>query len=333
MFGAKQFDVDIGVMARRTTREQLDAPTTRYPPASAMPNKQVVDFRRAQRRPVRFPIGSFHFNISPGFSTRDRQVCHILSTEPRCVYFHLLMWYVPQLTSRAASSGARPVEFIFMLTRNDRTVDDALDVLELIRPVGLKHIGFKDVGADPASLSSLVEAIHDTGAKSYMEVVSTTDEECIRSAQLARDLGVQRLLGGTQVELILSILHGSSMTYFPFPGRPVDHPTKLGGTPDDVSTDCRRFVEAGCAGCDLLAYRATEAHPLDLVRAAREGLGPEPMLIVAGAVNSARQISDLHDVGADAFTIGTAVFDGSYSPSKGSILSQLNDVLTDCARV
>ena len=37
--------------------------------------------------------------------------------------------------------------------------------------------------------------------------------------------------------------------------------------------------------------------------------------------------------GADAFTIGTAVFDGSYSPTKGSILSQLRDVLADCESV
>ena len=34
--------------------------------------------------------------------------------------------------------------------------------------------------------------------------------------------------------------------------------------------------------------------------------------------------------GANAFTIGSAVFDGSYSPRKGSILSQLGDVVADC---
>jgi hypothetical protein len=224
------------------------------------------------------------------------------------------------------------LDFIFMLTRNDRTVDDALDVLRLIRPVGLKHIGFKDVGADPANLRSLVESIHESGAISYMEVVSTTTEECLRSARLARDLGVQRLLGGTQVEEIMPLLEGSATRYFPFSGRPIGHPTLLEGQPEDVTADCRRFVTAGCAGTDLLAYRATEADPIALVRAAREGLGPDAMLIVAGAVDRAAQVRDLREAGADAFTIGTAVFDGSYSPRKGSILSQLNDVLADCAQ-
>ena len=224
------------------------------------------------------------------------------------------------------------MDFIFMLTRDDRTVDDALDLLALIRPVGLTHIGFKDIGADSASLTAMVEAIHDAGATSYMEVVSTTAEECVRSATLARDLGVQRLLGGTQVDTILPLLEGSATTYYPFPGKPIGHPTILGGQPSDVEADCVSFVESGCAGCDLLAYRASEADPIDLVRAARKGLGPDAHLIVAGAVSNFQQICDLKAAGADAFTIGTAVFDGSYSPRKGSILSQLNDVLADCAR-
>lgn len=224
------------------------------------------------------------------------------------------------------------MDFIFMLTRNDRTIDDALDVLRLIRPVGLGHIGFKDVGADPATRAAIVDEIHDMSATSYLEVVSTTTEECLQSAAIARDLGVQRLLGGTQIEAILPILEGSATRYFPFPGRPFGHPTSLGGSADDVISDCQRFMELGCAGCDLLAYRATEADPLALVRAARQGLGAGAPLIVAGGVHSAEQIRALRDAGADAFTIGTAVFDGSYAPTKGSMLSQLHDVLNDCAR-
>ena len=42
------------------------------------------------------------------------------------------------------------MDFIFMLTRDDRTVLDALDVLDEIRPLELRHIGFKDVGLEPA---------------------------------------------------------------------------------------------------------------------------------------------------------------------------------------
>jgi hypothetical protein len=224
------------------------------------------------------------------------------------------------------------MHFIFMLTRNDRTIDDAYDLLHLIRPVGLKHIGFKDVGAPPAVLERLATAIRSADATSYMEVVSTTPQSCLASAKLARELGVDRLLGGTEVEETLSLLDGSDTEYYPFPGKPTGHPTKLGGTAEDVEADCSTFAASGCAGCDILAYRATEAEPIDLVRAARRGLGPNKQVIVAGAVTSFEQIRAVKQAGADAFTIGTAVLDGSYSPSKGSILSQLRDVLADCRR-
>lgn len=224
------------------------------------------------------------------------------------------------------------MDFIFMLTRDDRTVDDCLDLMSLIAPVGLKHVGFKDVGVSSDVLENLVAAIHANGATSYMEVVSTTPEACLRSARIARDLGVSRLLGGTQVDAIMKLLEGSGTQYYPFPGKPVGHPTKLGGTAEDVEEDCRTFVAKGCAGCDILAYRATQADPIDLVRAARRGLGAEKYLIVAGAVTSVERIRAVKLAGADAFTIGTAVFNGSYSPSKGSILSQLRDVLADCEK-
>lgn len=219
-----------------------------------------------------------------------------------------------------------------MLTRNDRTIDDALAVLELIRPVGLKHIGFKDVGATPEMLAHLVETIRASGATAYVEMVATDPADVLKAAKLARDIGVDRLLGGTQAKDVLAILKGSRTEYLPFPGRPVGHPTKLGGTGADVEAHCRAFAEQGCAGCDILAYRATEADPLDLVRAARRGLGPGKQVVVAGAVKSLAQIRAIKEAGADAFTIGTAVFDGSYAPGKGSILSQLREVLADCAR-
>lgn len=212
-----------------------------------------------------------------------------------------------------------------MLTRADQTVPDCLEVLEEIRPVGLRHIGFKDVGVPPDVLRALVAGIQAQGATTYMEVVSTSREACLNSARVARDIGVERLLGGTQVDEVMAILAGSATTYHPFPGTPIGHPTKLGGTPADVEADCRRFAAAGCAGVDLLAYRATEADPLELVRAARRGT--PGYLLVAGSVATPAQIRALADAGADAFTIGSAAFDGSFAPLMGSLRSQLKAIL------
>ena len=224
------------------------------------------------------------------------------------------------------------MDFIFMLTRQDRTIADCLELFALIRPLNLRHVGFKDVGVEPKILEALTKAIRATGATTYMEVVSTTPEACLNSARIAADLGIDRLLGGSDVAGVQAKIEGTATKYYPFPGKPQGHPTKLGGKPETVEAQCRDFIAQGCAGADLLAYRATEAEPLDLVRAARRGLG-STYLIVAGSVNSAKQINALAEAGADAFTIGSAVFDGSYAPNKGSILSQLAAVQADCDAV
>lgn len=221
------------------------------------------------------------------------------------------------------------MDFIFMLTRGDKTVEDCVEVMEQIAPLGLKHVGFKDVGVEFATLRRLSERIRAVGATSYMEVVSETPEACLNSARVARQLGIDRLLGGTDPIGVSEILAGTQTRYFPFPGFPTGHPTRLGGLPADVTAHCERFMADGCAGADLLAFRATEAPPLDLVRAARKGLGRNGYLIIAGSIASRQRMADVAAAGADAFTIGTAVFDGSYNPRKGSILSQLGEVIAD----
>jgi len=219
-----------------------------------------------------------------------------------------------------------------MLTNDDKTVGNCLDVFEEIKDIGVSHIGFKDVGVSAGTLSTLARRIKETGAISYMEVVSTTPDAIRQSIKTALEIGVDRVLGGQDVEFALAALNGSEATYFPFPGRPVGHPTNLEGSPEDVEADCARFLAAGCPGVDLLAYRATEADPLDLIRAARKGLG-DGYLIVAGSVDSPERIRAIADAGADAFTVGTAVFDNTFASGGNTISYQCQEILKACEAV
>lgn len=215
-----------------------------------------------------------------------------------------------------------------MLTRNDRTVEDALDLVDAVCDLGVRHVGFKDVGVTLATMRDIVDRISRRSGVAYLEVVSTTSEAAANSLVTGRALGVDRILGGTDLDAARRIL-GDLGGYFPFPGRPVGHPTRLEGSIDLIADHCRAARAAGCGGVDLLAYRATQADPQELVRAARQAL-PEGELIVAGSVNTKQQIHALARAGADAFTIGSAVFDGSFSPAKGSLRSQILDILDAC---
>jgi hypothetical protein len=186
------------------------------------------------------------------------------------------------------------MDFIFMLTRQDRTVPDACAVLEAIGQLGLKHIGFKDVGAELETLRALNGLIKALGAVSYLEMVATTPE--------------------------------AGIGYFPFPGTPSGHPTRLGGSLEQVAAQSAAFLEMGCAGVDLLAYRATEAEPIALVRAARRGMGEKGALICAGGVDSPARIAALREAGCDAFTVGSAAFDLAFSGA-ATLSGQLEDIL------
>jgi hypothetical protein len=220
------------------------------------------------------------------------------------------------------------VDFIFMLTRSDETIVDCLETWSAIEHVGVTHAGFKDVGVEIATLHELNRRMQAAGVTTYLEVVSTTTEACLQSARAGREIGVNRLMGGTQANEILPILHGTGIEYLPFPGVPIGHPTVLGGSPETIEQHCKEFEADGCGGVDLLAYRAIDADPMELVAAARRGT--TGTLVIAGSISTVEQIADLAAAGADAFTIGSAVLDGSFSPRKGLLASQLRDVLDAC---
>lgn len=206
-----------------------------------------------------------------------------------------------------------------MLTRHDRTLPDAPGLVDAACAMGVSHVGFKDIGVSQGTMREIVDRVHDRGGIAYLEVVSEGAERFECSLATARALGVDCVLGGTDLATANRVL-GDLRGYFPFPGRPVGHPTKLGGTAACVADDCARALACGCGGVDLLAYRATEADPLDLVRAARAAL-PGRRLIVAGSVRCATQVAALAAAGVDAFTVGSAVFDGEFP---------IRDILAAC---
>src|SRR5829696_3103108 len=88
-------------------------------------------------------------------------------------------------------------EFVFMLTHDDVTVEDAFKVYDEVRDTGLHFIGFKDVGLPFDRLKALTEAMHEDGREVMLEVVSEEKGDELRSAEAALDLGVDYLLGGT----------------------------------------------------------------------------------------------------------------------------------------
>lgn len=202
------------------------------------------------------------------------------------------------------------MEFIFMLTKDDRTVGDALDVYASVRHTGLRHVGFKDIGLPLDRLRVLADAIHADGREVFIEVVSLDRDAELRSAQAALDIGVDWLLGGTRPEDVLPLIAGSSLTYCPFPGRVVGHPSLLRGTIGEIAASAVRLAALdGVGGLDLLAYRYDGEVPA-LVRGVLDVVSVP--VIAAGSVDTWERIRTLAALGVWGFTVGSAVFDGQF---------------------
>ena len=220
-------------------------------------------------------------------------------------------------------------EFIFMLTRNDETVGDALAVYDGLRDTALRHIGFKDVGASPATLAELTRRMQADGRTVYLEVVSVSVADELRSVRAAVDVGVDVVMGGTNVDAALPILAGSGVRYYPFPGRIVGHPSILEGTLDEIAASARDLSSRdGVHGLDLLAYRHADPGGPIVEAVVRSAAGP---VVVAGSIDSEERIAAVTRAGAWGFTIGGAVFDLAL-PAERTVRAQVEWALEAAVR-
>jgi hypothetical protein len=215
-------------------------------------------------------------------------------------------------------------EFIFMLTRDDKTVSDARAIYESISDTGVTHVGCKDLGLPRDELKALIDDIRSNGHTSYLEVVSETEEATLESARVAADIGPDYLIGGTLIQPVQEILEGTAIRFFPYVGQIVDHPCLLRGTIEDITIDTRAAAVLGVDGINLLAYRY-DGDVDELVESVVQ-VTTLPV-IAAGSVDSVERIAALSERGIWGFTVGTAALDGKFAPGR-PLAAQLEAILS-----
>jgi hypothetical protein len=214
-------------------------------------------------------------------------------------------------------------EFIFMLTRDDKTVPDARAIYASVAGSGVRHFGCKDIGLPRDELAALIGEIRADGHTSYLEVVSETEEATVQSARVAADIEPDYLVGGTLIEPIQEILAGTGIQFFPYVGQIVDHPCLLRGTIDEIAQGAIDAEQLGVDGINLLAYRYdgdVDALVETVVKATTLPV------VAAGSVDSTDRIAALSRLGIWAFTVGTAALDGRFAPGE-PLAAQLAAIL------
>ena len=202
---------------------------------------------------------------------------------------------------------------IVMLTYNDVTVENALDLFETSKDLPVEFWGFKDVGLDVQQMKQLVAQMKTAGKTTFLEVVHYEESECLQAAQLALECGVDYLTGTLFYDSIFELVKDRDIKYFPFFGNIYGHPVVLGGEMDEIVRHGKELESKGVDGLDLVAYRYKEREKVGkLVRRCAEEISIP--LILAGSVNSWERVEEVEGYGIWAFTIGSAFFDKKFVP-------------------
>jgi hypothetical protein len=217
-------------------------------------------------------------------------------------------------------------ELIVMLTHQDKTVPDALELFERTKDCPITHWGFKDVGLPPKEMQAVAAAMKGSGKITFLEVVSLSEEDGLRGARLAVESGFDILMGTVFFPSIGSYLKDKPIRYYPFPGRVHGHPSILDGTIDDIVAHACELETYGVHGLDLLTYRYTGNAASLLSQVVQSTRIP---VVSAGSIASFERIMEVWDSGAWGFTIGSAFFekkfvaDGSFEENVWAVCNWL----------
>ena len=203
-------------------------------------------------------------------------------------------------------------ELIVMLTHQDETVPNALELFERTKDYPIIHWGFKDVGLPPREMKAVAEAMKKAGKITFLEVVSLSEEDGLRGARLAVDSGFDILMGTVFYPSIGDYLQDKPIRYYPFPGRIHGHPSILDGAIDDIVAHACELETYGVHGLDLLTYRYTGNAPRLLSQVVQSTQIP---VVSAGSIASFERIAEVWGTGAWGFTIGSAFFEKMFVPN------------------
>jgi hypothetical protein len=202
-------------------------------------------------------------------------------------------------------------ELIVMLTHQDKTVPDALELFQRTKDYPITHWGFKDVGLPPKEMQAVAAAMKEAGKNTFLEVVSLSEQDGLSGARLAVDSGFDILMGTVFYPSIGEYLKDKPIRYYPFPGRVHGHPSILDGEIHEIVAHARELESYGVHGLDLLTYRYTGNAPSLLSQVVQSTSIP---VVSAGSIASVERIAEVWDSGAWGFTIGSAFFEKKFVP-------------------
>lgn len=215
-------------------------------------------------------------------------------------------------------------KLIVMLTHNDVTVPDAKALFLENQDLPVVNWGFKDVGLEPEKMKELCGLMKAAGKRTYLEVVTYSEEECMRGAKLAVECGFDCLMGTIFYDSVMDYVKTTSLEYYPFVGKVSQSPSILESSCDDMLKQAEEYGKKGAHGIDLLGYRYVEGDA-GILSAAFIKACKLPT-VLAGSIGSEERLKLVKQMDPAYFTMGSALFTKNFVPD-GSFRDNLKAVV------
>ncbi len=211
-------------------------------------------------------------------------------------------------------------ELIVMLTNNDFTVSNAIDIFETCKYSEAKFWGIKEKGLPLKQMKQLFKAFKQYGKTGVLEVVAYTEKECLNGAQMAAECGCEILLGTLFFDSVNSFCKEHNIKYMPFVGNVSNRPSILEGDIEKMKAQAFEYLNKGVYGIDLLSYR----YKGDVVNLSKELVSKiDAPLCVAGSINSYERLDLIREISPMFYTVGSAFFEHRFGEE---IFDQINNV-------
>ena len=201
-----------------------------------------------------------------------------------------------------------------MLTYNDQTVKNAIEVFDSAKDLDVQHWGFKNIGLPIPEMKTLVNKMKAAGKTTYLEVVTYSETECLSAAKLAMECEFDCLMGTLYYPSVGELVKGK-IQYYPFCGKVWGSPSILGDSLDEIIASAKQLKELGADGTDLLAFRFT-GDPVELIKIFSKEV--DLPTVIAGSINDFERMDFMKEINPFGFTMGSALFtknfvsDGSF---------------------
>jgi len=218
-------------------------------------------------------------------------------------------------------------KLIVMLTNNDKTVQDAIEVFDSSKELPVQFWGFKNVGLPIKQMKQLVKNMKDAEKSTFLEVVTYTEDECMKAAKLAVECNFDYLMGTIFYDSVFNFLKDKPIKYSPFCGKVSGSPSILEGTINEIINEAKNIQRKGVDAFDILAYRYIGG-PEELAEKFIQAI--DIPVIIAGSINSYERLDKIKELNPWGFTMGTALFkknfdkDGTFKDNLKKVLDYLN---------